>query len=191
MADKCKHCGKFFSQLTYCMDQDTHTEMKPYTCKYCAKSFSNLPNCKKHERTHTGEKPYTCKHCKRCFSHLSSCTQHERIHTGEKPYTCKYCQKSFHQLSNCTQHEKSHARASSLKQKQHDQCSKSRRDLQESAATLGDNKSCVLFSLSEEVKKIQAKLKVWPVGFVWGNLVVSYVSSNIMMNIWDWSDPCT
>ena len=47
-----------------------------------------------------------------------------------------------------------------LKQKQHDQCLKSRRDLQESAATLGGEKCCVLFSLSEEVKKIQAKFKI-------------------------------
>ena len=74
---KCKHCGKFFNQLTYCMEQEKHTEMKSYTCKYCAKSFSNLSKYKRHERAHTGKKPYTCKYCKKSFRWLSNCREHE------------------------------------------------------------------------------------------------------------------
>ena len=135
-------------------------EEKPYTCKHCKKSFADPSACKQHERTHTGEKPYTCKYCERSFGYSSSCKKHERIHTGEKPYACRHCKMSFSQSSNCRQHEKRHVRASSLKQKQHDQCLKSKRELQESAATLGGKESCMLFSLSEEVKKIQAELKV-------------------------------
>ena len=124
--------------------------MKSYTCKYCKKSFSNSFDCKRHERIHTGEKPYPCNHCNKSFSNSFDCKRHERTHTGEKPYTCKHCKKSFSQLSNCKRHEERHARASSLKQKQHDQCWKPKRDLQESAATLGGKKSCVLPSLTKE-----------------------------------------
>ena len=121
LEDKCKHCGKFFNQLTDCREQKSHTGMKSYTCQYCAKSLSKLSYCKEHERTHTGEKPYTCKHCK----------------------------KSFSQSSNCKRHKERHVRGSSLKQKQHGQCLKPRRDLQESAASLGGKKSCALSSLTE------------------------------------------
>ena len=108
VADKYKHCGKFFNQLTDCMEQKTHTEMKSYTCQFCKKSFSYSSACKRHERTHTGEKPYTCKHCNKSFRDLSGCMKHERTHTGEKPYTCKHCKKSFSQSSNYRQHERTH-----------------------------------------------------------------------------------
>ena len=57
-------------------------------------------------------------------------------------------------------HEEREARASSFKQKQYDQSFKLTRDLLEPAATLGGEESSMLFSLSEEVKKIQAKLEV-------------------------------
>ena len=217
LADKCKHCGKFFNQLTDCTEQKSHTGMKSYTCQYCAKSLSKLSYCKEHERTHIGEKPYTCKHCKKSFSCSSHCKRHERIHTGEKrytcrhckksfsyssackvherthtgekpykckhceksfnqlsnckrherahtrekPYTCKHCEKSFTQFSSCKRHEKRHTRPCSLKQEQHDQCLKSRRDLQESAATLGGRKSCALSSLTEENSGQVESLTCW------------------------------
>ena len=108
LADKCKHCDKFFNQITDCMERKTHTGMKSYTCKYCKKAFSNSFVCKRHERTHAGEKPYTCKYCKKSFSNSSDCKRHERTHTGEKPYTCKYCERSFSCLSNCKTHERTH-----------------------------------------------------------------------------------
>ena len=142
------------------MEQKTHTGMKSYTCKYCKKSFSNSFVCKRHERTHTGEKPYPCKYCKKSFSNSSECKRHERTHTGEKPYACKHCKRCFSQSSSCKKHEARHARVRSLKRKQHDHSFNPRRDLQEPATTLDDEKSCMLFSLSEEVKKIQAELKV-------------------------------
>ena len=172
----------------------SHTAEKPYACKHCEKCFSYLSSRKQHERTHTGEKPYTCRHCKKSFSCSSHCKVHERTHTGEKPYTCKHCKKGFSQSSDCKKHERTHtghARASSFKQKQHDRSFKLKRDLQEPAATLSGKESCMLFSLSEEVKKIQAKLKVWPVEFVCKNVVARHVSSNIMTNIWDRNRACT
>ena len=158
----CKYCKKSFSNSFVCkLHERTHTGEKPYPCKYCKKSFRNSFLCKQHERTHTGEKPYTCKHCKKSFSWLSSCKQHERTHTGEKPYTCKHCRRSFSQSSHCRQHEERHARASSLKQKQRDQCLKPRRDLQESAATLGGKKNCMLSSLIEQNSSRVESLTCW------------------------------
>ena len=158
----CKYCKKSFSNSFVCKRHErTHTREKPYRCKHCERSFSNSSNCKRHERTHTGEKPYTCKQCKKSFSHSSNLRQHERTHTGEKPYTCRHCKKSFSQLSNCKIHEERHARASSLKHKQHDQCLKSRRDLQESGATLGGKRSCVLSSLTEENSSQVESLTCW------------------------------
>ena len=147
----CKYCEKCFCNLSNCKQhQRIHTGEKPHTCKHCKKCFRHLSACKEHERTHTGEKPYACKYCKKGFTQSSHCKRHERTHTGEKPYTCKYCKKSFTKLSNCKKHEERHARAGSLKQRQHDQCVKSRRDFQVSVATLGGKKSCVLASLTEE-----------------------------------------
>ena len=146
----CKHCKKSFSQSSNCrIHERIQTGGKPYTCKYCKKSFGDSSICKQHERTHTGEKPYTCKYCKKSFSTSSGCIQHKRTDTGEKPYSCKHCKEPFSQSSHCRRHEKRHARASSLKQKQHDQCLKPRRELQVSAATLDGKKSCVLSSLTE------------------------------------------
>ena len=83
LAEKCKHCGKFFNHWTDCMEQKTHPGMKLYTCK---ESFGNSSVCKQHVQNHTGEKPFSCKHCKKSFSDSSNCKRHERTHTGEKPY---------------------------------------------------------------------------------------------------------
>ena len=109
------------------------------------------------ERSHT----YTCKHCTKCFSQSSNCKQHERTRTGEKPYTCKHCKKCFSQSPSCKKHEKRHTRASSLKQKEHDHCLKPRRDFQEQAATLGDKKSCMLSSITEENSSQVESLTCW------------------------------
>ena len=158
----CKHCKKSFRNSTDCKKHErTHTGEKPYTCKHWKKCFSDSSGCKQHERIHTGEKPYTCKHCKKSFSNSSDCKKHERTHTGEKPYTCKHCKKSFSRASNCRKHEDRHARASSLKQMQHNNCFKSRRDLQEPAETLGCKKSCTLPSLTEEKSSEDESLTCW------------------------------
>ena len=148
----CQHCQKRFPNFSNCKRHERiHTGVKPYTCKYCKKGFTQSSACKEHEQSHTGVKPYTCKHCKKGFPNFSNCKRHERTHTGEKPYTCKHdCKKSFSRSSKCRQHEERHVRASSLKQKQHDYCFKSSRDLQEPAAILGGKKSCILPSLTEE-----------------------------------------
>ena len=158
----CKHCEKSFSSSSDCKKHERiHTGEKPYTCKHCQKSFSDPSAFKQHERTHTGEKPYACKHCKKCFSDSSACKVHERTHTGERPYTCKHCKESFSHASNCKRHEEKHSRVSSLKQKQHDQCLKPRKDLQESAAILGGTKCCVLSSLTEENSSQVESLTCW------------------------------
>ena len=50
---------------------------------------------------------------------------------------------------------------SSLKQKEHDHCFKSRGDLQEPAATLSGKKTCMLSSLTEEKSSQVESLTCW------------------------------
>ena len=88
--------------------------------------------------------------CKKCFSDSSACKRHEGTHAGEKRNTCMLYKKAFSHSSTCKKHEEIHARASSFKQKLHDQCLKPRRDLQEPAASLSGKKSLMLSSLTEE-----------------------------------------
>lgn len=105
------------------LDQQIHTEGKPYECTNCEKAFSQYAHLTQHLRVYTGDKPYVCHECGKhsaryqnlpnirevtlesspikeaivlkVFSNNSHLTVHMGTHFEEEPYKCNECENPF------------------------------------------------------------------------------------------------
>ncbi|RVE65208.1 hypothetical protein OJAV_G00133250 [Oryzias javanicus] len=81
-------------RVIYRQDQTT-TDMTPFTCATCQKSFESAESLRRHQLIHSKSPQYNCDKCGKSFRYKATYQYHQRVHSGERPFACDVCRKTF------------------------------------------------------------------------------------------------